>query len=90
MLGHARGYDTAAVFPMSRVQHVDARNQLLTFRTQDGEMKTMRVAYSMAVKRDSFSKGDIVTIEVDLDDQIVKIIKTEEAALLNKRHSRSR
>lgn len=74
-VGLARGYQTAAVFPMSSVEQVDIRNQLLTFKTQDGQLRVLRVAGSAAMQRESVTKGDLVSIEVDLDDQIVKIVK---------------
>ena len=35
----------------------------------------MRVADPAAMKRESLSKGDVVSIEVSLDDQIVRIEK---------------
>jgi hypothetical protein len=36
MVAPVLGFQTAAVFPVSRVEHVDLRNHLLTFKTQDG------------------------------------------------------
>lgn len=71
----AQGFQTAAVFPVSSVEHVDPRNQVLTFKTQDGQVRMFRVAQSVGMKRESFAKGDLVRIEVDLDDQIVNIAK---------------
>lgn len=76
--GVARSYETAVVFLKSQVQHVDARNQLLTFKTKEGQTWTLHVADGAAIKRDSLAKGDVVSIEVDLDDQIVKIVKVAE------------
>lgn len=69
------GDATAAVFPMSSVEQIDLHNQLLTFKTQDGQLWMLRVADSAAMKREALAKGDHVTIEVDLDDQIIKIVK---------------
>ncbi len=74
-IGPARGSDTAAVFPVSSVESVDVRNQLLTFKTTDGRLWLLRVADPAAMKRESLTKGDLVSLEVDLDDQIVKILK---------------
>ncbi|MDR4478142.1 MAG: hypothetical protein R3B37_00125 [Nitrospira sp.] len=74
-VGPVLGFQTAAVFPTSRVEHVDLRNQLLTFKTQDGQLRMLRVADSTAMRREPLHKGDLVTIEVDLDDQIVNIVK---------------
>ncbi len=67
--------EAAAVFPMSSVESVDARNQLLTFKSNDGRLWLMRVADPTAIKRESLVKGDVVRIEVGLDDQIVRIEK---------------
>lgn len=74
-VGLARGSETAAVFPMSSVENVDVRNQLLTFKTKDGRLWLLRVADPAAMKRGSLTKGDLVSIEVDLADQIVRIVK---------------
>ncbi len=73
--GLVRGDQIAATFPMSSVEQVDARNQLLTFKTQDGQLRMLRVADSVAMTRASYTRGDLVSIEVDLDDQIVHIVK---------------
>lgn len=78
-VGTATAYESAAVFPMSRIESVDFRNQLLTFKTREGQVWVLRVAASSAMKRDTFAKGDLVRIEVDLDDQIVKIVKLDGA-----------
>ena len=67
--------ETAAVCPRSSVESVDVRNQLLTFKSNDGRLWLMRVADPTAIKRESLAKGDVVKIEVGLDDQIVRIEK---------------
>ena len=74
-VGLARGNEAAAVFPMSSVENVDVRNQLLTFKSNDGRLWLLRVADPAAMKRESLAKGDVVSIEVGLDDQIVGIVK---------------
>ncbi|ULA58590.1 MAG: hypothetical protein LZF60_70071 [Nitrospira sp.] len=79
-----QGFQTAVVFPVSSVEHVDSRNQVLTFKTQDGQVRMFRVAQSVGMKRESFAKGDLVRIEVDLDDQIVNIAKIDRGALRSK------
>lgn len=81
MASLAQGFQTAAVFPVSSVEHVDSRNQVLTFKTQDGHMRMFRVAQCVGMKRESFAKGDLVRIEVDLDDQIVNIVKLTQTSL---------
>jgi hypothetical protein len=71
----ARPTETASVFPMSSVENVDVRNQLVTFKSNDGRLWLLRVADPTAIKRESLTKGDVVKIEVGLDDQIVRIEK---------------
>ncbi len=82
------GFQTAAVFPVSWVEHVDHRNHLLTFKTEDGQVRMMRVADQEAMRREGLSKGDLVSIEVDLDDQIVSIVKVDRRAEFNGQMSR--
>jgi len=81
MAGLVEGFQTAVVFPVSSVEHVDLRNQVLTFKTQDGQVRMFRVAQSVGMKRESFAKGELVRIEVDLDDQIVNIVKLAQTSL---------
>ena len=71
----ARSTETAMVFPMSSVESVDVRNQLLTFKSNDGRLWLLRVADPMAIRREALVKGDLVRIEVGLDDQIVRLEK---------------
>jgi hypothetical protein len=71
----SRASEAAAVFPMSLVESIDVRNQLLTFKSHDGRLWLMRVADPAAMKRESLTKGDVVSIEVGLDDQILRIEK---------------
>ena len=80
-MGLVQAFQTAVVFPVSSVEHVDSRNQVLTFKTQDGQVRMFRVAQSVGMKRESFAKGDLVRIEVDLDDQIVTIAKIAQTSL---------
>ena len=75
----AQTADAAAVFPMSSVEHVDVRNQLLTFKSNDGRLWLLRVADPTAMKRELLAKGDVVSIEVGLDDQIIRIVKVASA-----------
>lgn len=84
----ARATEAAAVFPMSSVESVDVRNQLLTFKSNDGRLWLMRVADPAAMKRESLAKGDVVSIEVGLDDQIVRIEKVAPPAESTRRGSR--
>lgn len=72
-----RAAETATVFPMSSVEHVDVRNQMLTFKTKDGRLWLMRMADPIAIRRMSLAKGDLVSIEVDLDDQIIRIARVD-------------
>ena len=80
--------EAAAVYPMSSVESVDVRNQLLTFKSHDGRLWLLRVADPAAMKRESLAKGDVVSIEVGLDDQIVRIEKVAPPAESTRRGSR--
>ena len=77
MVAPVLGFQTAAEFPVSWVEHVDHRNHLLTFKTEDGQVRMFRVADSVAMRREWLSKGDLVSIEVDLAAQIVNIVKVD-------------
>ena len=88
MVAPVLGFQTAAEFPVSWVEHVDLRNHLLTFKTEDGQVRMFRVADSVAMRREWLSKGDLVSIEVDLDDQIVNIGKVDRRSEPNRRVSR--
>lgn len=87
-VGPVRAQQTAAVFPLSSVEHLDVRNQLLTFKTHDGQLRMLRVAESVGMTRASLTKGELVRIEVDLDDQIVNIVKVDRKAEPNRQMSR--
>ncbi|MBI4001692.1 MAG: hypothetical protein HY348_07900 [Nitrospira defluvii] len=87
-VGPARGNEAVAVFPMSSVENVDVRNQLLTFKTNDGRLWLLRVADPATMKRESLVKGDVVRIEVDLDDQIVRIVKVAHSSESDRQGSR--
>jgi hypothetical protein len=71
----SHSYETIMVFPMSSVLDVDRNNQQLTFKTREGQLWTLRVADPAAMNNVTLAKGDIVIIEVDVDDRIVKIQK---------------
>ena len=90
MVAPVLGFKTAAEFQVSWVEHVDLRNHLLTFKTQDGQLRMLRVADSLAMRREWLSKGDLVSIEVDLDDQIVNIVKVDRRAEPDRQMSRRR
>ncbi|CAE6757968.1 MAG: hypothetical protein H8K06_05290 [Nitrospira sp.] len=76
-VGPVCAQQTAVVFPLSSVEQLDVRNQLLTFKTQDGQLRILRVAESVGMTRASLTKGELVRIEVDLDEQIVNIVKVD-------------
>jgi len=84
-VGPVRAQQTATVFPLSSVEHLDVRNQLLTFKTQDGQLRMLRVAESVGATRGSLTKGELVRIEVDLDDRIVNIVKVAQSSTSDRR-----
>ncbi len=87
-VGPAQAQQTAVVFPLSSVEQLDVRNQLLTFKTQDGQLRILRVAESVGMTRTSLTKGELVRIEVDLDEQIVNIVKVDRRSEPSRQMSR--
>ena len=53
-------------------------------------MRMFRVAQSVGMKRESLAKGDLVRIEVDLDDQIVNIVKLTQTSLSDREQHASK
>ena len=62
-------------FTKSTILGIDQTQRTLTFRTAEGQSWTLPVADPKILTKEQFSKGDQVSIEVDLNDRISKIIK---------------
>lgn len=70
--------EATTTFIGSTIVGIDQAQRTLTFRTKEGQSWTLAVANPDMLKEDQLSKGDQVTIEVDLGDRISKIIKLAE------------
>jgi hypothetical protein len=59
----------------STIIGIDEGQRTITFRTREGESWTLPVADPELVKKEGIAKGDQVSIEIDLNDQITRILK---------------
>lgn len=71
--------DAATVFGGSKIVGVDQAQRTITFRTKEGQTWTLQVA-DPNVMNTQITKGDDVTIEIDLNDRIIKVVKLSEVA----------
>ena len=67
--------DASTTFGGSRIIAIDQEHRTITFKTKEGETWTLQVTDPNLVNQPSFSKEDQVTIEIDLNDQITKVVK---------------
>jgi hypothetical protein len=65
--------EAATNFNGSTVVGIDQRS--VTFQTREGQTWTLTVADPSMLKDEQIAKGDQVSIEIDMDDRITKIIK---------------
>ena len=69
----------ATVFGGSVILGVDQAQRTITFRTKEGQTWTLQVADPNVMNK-QIAKGDDVTIEIDLNDRITKVVKRSEPA----------
>jgi hypothetical protein len=67
--------EASTTFTKTTILAVDQTQRTLTFRTVEGQSWTLPVADPKILTKEQFSKGDQVSIELDLNDRISKIIK---------------
>lgn len=67
--------EATTTFIGSTIVGIDQAQLTLTFRTMEGQSWTLPVADPSILEEEQLSKGDHVTIELDLSDRISKIIK---------------
>jgi|GEM_PF-3076943 len=67
--------DATTTFNGSIIVGIDQTQRTVTFKTVDGQSWTLPVADPKILTNEGFSKGDKVSIELDLNDRISKIIK---------------
>jgi hypothetical protein len=70
--GHA-----ATVFGGSVILGIDQAQRTITFKTKEGQTWTLQVADPNVMNK-QIAKGDDVTIEIDLNDRITKVVKISE------------
>lgn len=68
----------ATTFIGSTIERIDPGQQMITFKTREGQSWTLEVADSSLLKK-PLAKGDQVSIEIGTNDKITKIIKLAEA-----------
>ena len=67
--------DAATTFGGSRIIAIDKDQRTITFKTKEGETWTLPVTDPNLLDQSSPGKEDQVTIEIDLNDQITKVVK---------------
>ena len=70
--------EATTTFVGSTIIGIDQGQRTLTFRTVEGQSWTLPVADPNILKEKQLSKGDQVTIELDMSDRISKVIKLAE------------
>jgi hypothetical protein len=70
--------DATTTFGASTIIGIDHAQRTITFKTKEGQTWTLQVADPNVLKKESVAKGDKVSIEIDLNDRITKIIKLSE------------
>ena len=72
------GEAAATTFIGSRIKHIDSTQQTITFQTREGKSWTLGVIDPNILTKDKIAEGDQVSIEVDLNDRIIKIVRLSE------------
>jgi uncharacterized protein YjdB len=68
--------DAATIFTGSRITAIDEGQRTITFKTRDGQSWTLPVIDPKLLNRPA--KDEAVTIEVNLNDQIINIVKASD------------
>lgn len=73
--------DAATVFGGSKIMSVDQDQRTITFKTKEGQTWTLPVADPNVLnKQPTIAKGDDVTIEIDLNDRITKVVRLSDVS----------
>ncbi len=67
----------ATTFVGATIEMVDPSRQTLTFKTRDGQSRTLPVADPRLLGEKQLAKGDYVSLEVDLNERISHVVKLE-------------
>jgi len=72
--------DAATIFGGSRILAIDQGQRTITFKTKEGQTWTLPVQDPNLLKQQSSSKDEQVTIEIDLNDRIINVVKLSDEA----------
>ena len=72
--------DAATIFGGSRIIAIDQGQRTITFKTKEGQTWTLPVQDPNLLKQQSSSKDEQVTIEIDLNDRIINVVKLSDEA----------
>ena len=70
--------EAVSTFIGSTVLSMDQAQRTITFRTKEGQSWTLPVADPNILKKEQVTTGDQVSIELDPNDRVTKIIKLSE------------
>jgi hypothetical protein len=71
--------DAATTFGGSSILAVDEGQKTITFKTKEGQTWTLPVVDSKLLSQAQVGKDDQVTIELNLNDQIIDVVKPSQA-----------
>ena len=70
--------DATTTFSVSTIMDIDNAQRTITFKTHEGQTWTLPVADPNILKKETVAQGDKVSIEIDLNNRITKIVKLSE------------
>jgi hypothetical protein len=82
--------DAATTFGNSRIIAIDEGQKTITFKTKEGQTWTLPVADSKLLNQQQAGKDEPVTIEIDLNDRIIDVVKLSEASAAPPTHTEDR
>ena len=82
--------NATTTFGGSNILAVDEGQKTITFKTKEGQTWTLPVADSKLLTQAQAGKGDQVTIELDLNDQIIDVVVSSEKSTAPRTDSEDR
>ena len=82
--------DATTTFGGSSILAVDEGQKTITFKTKDGQTWTLPVVDSKLLTQAQAGKDDQVTIELNLNDQIIDVVKVSEKSTAPRTDSEDR
>ena len=71
--------DAETTFGGSRITAIDQDQRTITYKTKEGQSWTLPVTDPDLLNQKTVAKDDPVTIEIDLNDRITKVVKPSDA-----------